>query len=118
VITESGIASNVGKRHAETIVRVLEAIEQTRKEGVDVRGYYHWSLTDNFEWAEGFGPHFGLYSVDDSTYARTPTEGATVLGAIAKARELTTDQRATYGGMGPMSPEAGADDSNPYCYKP
>ncbi|HEY0254459.1 MAG TPA: family 1 glycosylhydrolase, partial [Kofleriaceae bacterium] len=117
VVTESGIATNVGKRHAEEAVRVLEAIEQTRKEGIDVRGYYHWSLTDNFEWAEGFGPHFGLYSVDDASYARTPTEGATVLGEIAKHRTLTSAQRSAYGGMGPMTTEVGADDSNPFCYK-
>lgn len=118
VITESGISSNVGARHAETVVKILEAVEQTRKEGVDIRGYYHWSLTDNFEWAEGFGPHFGLYGVDQTSYARTPNEGATVLTAIAKARQVTTAQRTTYGGMGPMSAEAGADASNPYCYKP
>ena len=64
-------------------MRVLESIARARDDGVDVRGYYHWSLTDNFEWAEGFGPHFGLYSVDYASYARTPTEGADVLGAIA-----------------------------------
>jgi beta-glucosidase/6-phospho-beta-glucosidase/beta-galactosidase len=117
LISESGIASNVGKRHAETVVKILEAVEQERKAGADIRGYYHWSLTDNFEWAEGFGPHFGLYSVDDNTYVRTPTEGATVLGAIAASRSVTADQRNTYGGLGPMSAETGADDSNPYCYK-
>ena len=44
--------------------------------------YYHWSIYDNFEWALGFVPHFGLYTVDDTTYARTPTEGATVYGQI------------------------------------
>jgi len=117
VITESGIASNVGKRHAETAVRILEAVEQARKDGADIRGYYHWSLTDNFEWAEGFGPHFGLYSVDDSTYARTPTEGATLLSAIAHARTLTSEQRQSYGGLGPMSAEPGADTDNPFCFK-
>ena len=117
VITESGIASNVGKRHAETVVRILEAVEQARKDGADIRGYYHWSLTDNFEWAEGFGPHFGLYSVDDSTYARTPTEGATLLSAIAHARTLTSEQRQSYGGLGPMSAEPGADTDNPFCFK-
>jgi beta-glucosidase len=99
-------------------VKILEAVEQSRKEGADIRGYYHWSLTDNFEWAEGFGPHFGLYSVDQTSYARTPNEGATVLTAIAKARQVTTEQRTTYGGTSPMSAEAGADASNPYCYKP
>ncbi len=117
VITESGIASNVGRRRAETVVRILEAVEQVRKDGADIRGYYHWSLTDNFEWAEGFGPHFGLYAVDESTYVRTPTEGATVMSAIAHARTLTTEQRSSYGGLGPMSAEAGADASNPNCYK-
>ena len=110
VVTESGIATDVGARRAEAIVRVLESISRARDEGVDVRGYYHWSLTDNFEWAMGFSPHFGLYSVDYTTYARTPTEGATVYGDIAGARELTTAQRQQYGGTGPMTPETQASD--------
>jgi len=109
VVSEAGIATDVGKRRAENIVRELEAIARARDEGVDVRGYYHWSLTDNFEWAEGFGPHFGLYAVDYATYARTATEGADVLGAIARSRTLTSAQRRGYGGTGPMTPEPGFD---------
>ena len=105
-VTEAGIATNVGARRAENVVRTLEAIARARDEnGVDVRGYYHWSLTDNFEWAEGFAPHFGLYRVDYSTYERSPTEGADVLNAIAHARTLTTDQRKKYGGLGAMTPD-------------
>jgi beta-glucosidase len=107
VVTEAGISTDTGRRRAENIVRILEAIARARDEGVDVRGYYHWSLTDNFEWAEGFGPHFGLYSVDYASYARTPSEGADVYGAIAHAREITSDQRAMYGGTGPMTAEDG-----------
>lgn len=105
--TEMGIATNVGERRAENVVRILEQIGLLREAGVDFRGYYHWSLTDNFEWAEGYEPHFGLYRVDrDSpTYARTPTLGATVLGEIAMSRSLTAAQRTTYGGLGPMTPE-------------
>jgi beta-glucosidase len=115
-ITEAGIATDVGARRAENVVRVLEAIARARDENnVDVRGYYHWSLTDNFEWAEGFGPHFGLYSVDYTTYARTPTAGADVLGAIARARTVTREQRARYGGLGPMTPETVTTD--PFCSK-
>ncbi len=70
-----------------------------------MRGYFHWSIYDNFEWAEGFKPRFGLYRVDYSTYERTPTEGADVLGAIAAARRLTAAQRKKYGGSGPLTPE-------------
>lgn len=105
VVTEAGIATEVGARRAENAVRALEQIERARRDGVDVRGYYHWSLFDNFEWAEGFRPRFGLYFVDYSTYARTPTEGAAVLGAIAGARRLTAAQQSLYGGEGPMTPE-------------
>jgi beta-glucosidase len=115
VVSEAGIATDVGKRRAENVVRVLEATAHARDAGVDVRGYYHWSLTDNFEWTEGFGPHFGLYAVDYGSYARTPTEGGDVLGAIARAREITAAQRASYGGTGPMTPDTVA--TSPYCTK-
>jgi beta-glucosidase len=116
VVTESGIATKNGKRRAENIVRILEAVTRVRDEGVDLRGYYHWSLTDNFEWAEGFGPRFGLYTVDYTTYGRSPTEGATVYKDIVAARTLTTEQRKNYGGTGPMSPEPGWTE-DPYCTK-
>ncbi len=105
LVSEAGIATEVGKRRAENVVRTLEQIDRARAEGIDVRGYYHWSLFDNFEWADGFAPRFGLYKVDYSTYDRTPTEGATVLGQIAGGRKLTAENRALYGGSGPMTPE-------------
>ncbi|MBK6518906.1 MAG: glycoside hydrolase family 1 protein [Polyangiaceae bacterium] len=108
LVSESGIATEVGRRRAEHVVRSLEQISFARDEGVDVRGYYHWSLYDNFEWVEGFEPRFGLYTVDFSSYDRAPTEGADVLGALSKAREISSEQRTEYGGVGPMTPEDGA----------
>lgn len=105
-VTESGVATLVGRRRAEHIVRSLEQIERARKRGVDVRGYYHWSLMDNFEWHLGYGPRFGLYTVDLGTYARTPTEGATLLGEIVASRRITAAQRRELGGLGPLTPEA------------
>ena len=105
VVTESGIATNVGARRAENIVRSLEQIAQAQQDGADIRGYYHWSLTDNFEWAEGFEPKFGLYTVDRTDYSRSPTLGATILQEIATTRQLTEEQRSLYGGTGSMTPE-------------
>jgi beta-glucosidase len=49
----------------------VAAIDAARTEGVDVRGYFHWSLLDNFEWALGYAPRFGLVHVDYETQART-----------------------------------------------
>src|SRR5262249_28277011 len=92
VLTESGLATAVGERRAQHIVRTLEQVSRARADGVDVRGYYHWSLVDNFEWLSGFAPRFGLYAVDYVTYARTPTVAATVYGEIARARGVSADE--------------------------
>jgi beta-glucosidase len=116
VVSEAGIATTVGARRGENIVRILEEIDRARSAGVDVRGYYHWSLTDNFEWAQGFVPRFGLYTVDYANgFARTPTEGATVFTAIAGARKLTSAQRQQYGGDGPMTPEPSVPAGTTMC---
>lgn len=107
VVTESGIATLVGERRAEAIVRALESIERARAEGADVRGYYHWSPFDNYEWAEGFVPRFGLYTVDyEGGYARVPSLGVDVLAQITAARDIPPALREDYGGEGPMTPEA------------
>ena len=54
------------------ISNVRKAIE----DGVNIIGYHYWSLLDNFEWAEGYGPRFGLIYVDYKTGARTMKESA------------------------------------------
>ena len=105
-VTEAGIATEVGARRAENVVRTMEQIHYARRAGADVRGYYHWSLMDNFEWSYGYAPRFGLYRVDRTgDYDRVATEGATVFGRIAGARSLTISDRQAYGGYGPMTPE-------------
>jgi beta-glucosidase len=52
--------------------RYIAAMQQAIAEGADVRGYFCWSLLDNFEWAEGYAPRFGLIHVDYETQKRTP----------------------------------------------
>jgi beta-glucosidase len=53
-------------------------------EGVPVLGYIHWTLADNFEWIFGYSQHFGLCSVDRTSFTRTPKPSAFVLGHIAR----------------------------------
>ncbi len=50
----------------------LTHLQRATAEGVPVRGYFHWSLMDNFEWADGYGTRFGLLHVDYATQKRTP----------------------------------------------
>lgn len=75
-ITENGVADASGENRDAFIQAHLYAVTRALDEGIPVKGYFHWSLLDNFEWAEGFRPRFGLYKVDYTTYKRTPALGA------------------------------------------
>jgi len=85
LITENGCALNdtVGgdgkvhdPRRIEYLRTHLAALEESIARGVDVRGYFAWSLLDNFEWAEGYGPRFGITYVDYATQGRIPKDSA------------------------------------------
>jgi beta-glucosidase len=69
-ITESGLADRDDRKRWEFIRRNLYWIHRAMSEGVDIRGYFHWSLLDNFEWDKGFWPRFGLVAVDFKTDER------------------------------------------------
>jgi len=80
-ITESGCAYNMGPDEQGVVndqARIdyldahLRAVATAVQRGVDVRGYYTWSMMDNFEWSEGFTQRFGLVHVDYETQKRTP----------------------------------------------
>jgi beta-glucosidase len=77
-VTENGIADHEGNRRGAFIESHLEAVDAAIREGIPVRGYFYWSLIDNFEWAEGYKPRFGLYRVDYSTEKRTPAPGSEI----------------------------------------
>ncbi|MCH2161666.1 MAG: GH1 family beta-glucosidase [Phycisphaerales bacterium] len=84
-ITENGLASmdwvaRDGKVHdanrIDFLARYLDQLHQAIKAGADVRGYFQWSLLDNFEWAEGYTKRFGLIHIDYPTGTRTPKDSA------------------------------------------
>jgi beta-glucosidase len=64
IITENGVADAKDRYRRWWIEQTLVAIQKALSQGVDVRGYLHWSLLDNFEWAYGWWPKFGLVAVD------------------------------------------------------
>ena len=70
-ITENGVADSDDSLRPEHLKRHLWIVSEAIREGHDIRSYHHWSLMDNFEWAEGYKMRFGLYSVDFDSQERT-----------------------------------------------
>ena len=97
-ITESGIADSArpDDRRVRYMAGALQAMHDAISAGADVRGYLYWSLLDNFEWAEGYVPRFGLYRTDYKTMKRSPTGGLALYSAVIAAS--TADGRAVNGG--------------------
>lgn len=82
IVTENGIADAADELRAEYIRLHLEALADAKARGADVRGYFHWSLIDNFEWAYGFGPRFGLFAMDYASMKVTERKSAAAYRAL------------------------------------
>lgn len=87
-ITENGVADAKDKYRERFILNHLQWLHQAIKEGADVRGYLHWSLLDNFEWAFGFKPRFGLVGVDFKTQERKVRKSALTYVMICNKNAL------------------------------
>jgi len=88
VVTENGIATDDDAVRINFVRDALAGLLSCLADGVDLRGYVYWSLLDNFEWSLGYGPTFGLVSVDRVTQRRTVKPSAEWLGTIARANAL------------------------------
>jgi len=86
LVTESGIATAHDERRMAFIHAALREVQACLRDGIDVRSYVYWSLLDNFEWAFGYAPTFGLVAVDRQTFSRHPKPSASWLGAVARSR--------------------------------
>jgi beta-glucosidase len=87
-VTENGLGHEDDGRRLAYVTEALEGVGRCLADGIDVRGYFYWSLLDNFEWNRGYGPQFGLVSVTRDTFVRTPKPSAAWLGGIARANRL------------------------------
>lgn len=87
-ITENGLADAKDKLRKDFIKNHLFWLHKAIEEGVDVRGYFHWSLMDNFEWEKGFEPRFGLIEIDYKTLERKIRPSALFYAKICKENAL------------------------------
>jgi beta-glucosidase len=88
VVTENGIGTDDDEQRIQYVTEALQGVGRCLDDGADVRGYFYWSLLDNFEWVLGYGPTFGLVAVDRETQERTVKPSARWLGEIARKNRL------------------------------
>jgi beta-glucosidase len=88
MVTENGIGTNDDAERIEYVERALQGVLRALADGIPVKGYLYWSLLDNFEWDQGYGPTFGLVAVDRATQARSIKASARWLAQVAAANGL------------------------------
>ena len=95
-VTETGTEQLDTGKGAAWFVQTLAHVRRTIADGADVRGYFAWSLMDNYEWNHGMGMRMGLYAVDPGSKARHIREAGTVYGDIVKGRDVTAELENRY----------------------
>ncbi|MFF0223272.1 family 1 glycosylhydrolase [Streptomyces sp. NPDC004629] len=91
IVTENGIATSDDNQRIDYTRGALAALAATLAEGIDVRGYFHWSLLDNYEWGT-WNPTFGLIAVDRDNFARSPKPSLAWLGAVGSTGFLPAQE--------------------------
>jgi beta-glucosidase len=87
-VTENGIATSDDAVRERYLIDILGQVHEAIEDGVDVRGYFHWTNMDNFEWARGYRARFGLIAVDRDTLERTVKPSGRLYARIATANAL------------------------------
>ncbi len=95
-ITENGFSDITDDRRPRAILEHLAMVHRAIREGIPVRGYFHWTLVDSFEWNNGWYVRFGLIELDPRTQQRTPRRSASLYGEICQANAITEDIVARY----------------------
>lgn len=86
MVTENGIATDDDDLRWDYVRQALAAVSELLADGVDVRGWFYWSLLDNFEWLQGYAPTFGLIEVDRRTLERRVRPSGLRLAELLRTR--------------------------------
>jgi beta-glucosidase len=95
-VTETGVPDNDDSKRPRMLLTHLAAVHRALSEGVPVKGFYFWSLVDNFEWADGFSARFGLVHLDLPSGQRTLKRSGNLYGEICRAGAITVDMVERY----------------------
>jgi beta-glucosidase len=92
-ITENGIPDENDSHRPRFILTHLHQLWRAIQQGIPVRGYYHWSLVDNFEWSEGYNPEFrfGLFGVDFKTQERIPRTSGELYARVCRQNGISRE---------------------------
>ncbi len=90
-ITENGIPDADDDQRPRALLRHLHQLWKAIQGNIRVMSYYHWTLVDNFEWADGWTLPFGLIELDPQSQVRTPRPSAALYAAIAKGNAITPE---------------------------
>jgi beta-galactosidase len=100
-VTETGTTQDNARRGAGWVVQTLAATKRALDRGAPVRGYFAWSLMDNYEWNSGTNMRFGLYAVDTTTKVRTEREAGAIYAKMIRERDVSAATQAAYSGIFP-----------------
>lgn len=89
MVTESGIATAHDEERIEYLTGALQGVHRCLADGIDVQGYFVWSLLDSYEWTRGYNSKYGLFAVDRTTFERRAKPSAAWYGSVAGAGALT-----------------------------
>jgi len=95
-ITENGVPDEDDDQRPRALLLHLHQVWRMLQNNIPVKSYYHWTLVDNFEWAEGWTLPFGLIQLDPQTQERTPRPSSDLYGAIAHANAITPELLDAY----------------------
>jgi beta-glucosidase len=95
-VTENGVSDATDRQRPGHLLRHLKQLRRALDDGMDVRGYFHWSYVDNFEWKHGYSKKFGLVAVEPGTLNRLPRPSAFLYGEIARAGKITPAMTRKY----------------------
>ncbi|HVO78831.1 MAG TPA: family 1 glycosylhydrolase, partial [Candidatus Bathyarchaeia archaeon] len=99
-ILENGVPDAQDRIRPWLLVNALNEVHAALADGIDIRGYFHWTLTDNFEWNDGWRLRFGLVELDPATQQRTMRESGRLFATIAKQNRIPVELVNRYSGNG------------------